>query len=58
MLFLLRRVIMRDTWVLPALAAAFLLGLLPYLYLPLAAIYNPQPGGCVSPISLPLPFPR
>ena len=45
MLFLLRNVILRDRRIFILLSFAFILGLLPYVYLPLAAIYRPQAGG-------------
>jgi len=44
MLFLLRRRILQRPSVLALLAGCFLLGLLPYIYLPLAASFNPRPG--------------
>ena len=45
MLFLLRNVIYRDNRIFILLSIAFITGLLPYAYLPLAAIYRPQAGG-------------
>ena len=45
MLFLLRNVIYQDKRIFILLSIAFIMGLLPYGYLPLAAIYKPQAGG-------------
>ena len=45
MLFLLRTNILHDSAVLIRLVRAFLIGLLPYIYLPLAATVSPNGGG-------------
>jgi hypothetical protein len=43
-LFLIRNLLYKRPAILLYLSLAFLIGILPYIYLPLAAIYNPQPG--------------